>query len=136
MGEACPLPGTGTFQTRFSAKLHFTGAFESFTVPSPKTPRQAGQSSAKEVGIEPTRAKNKPTRKIKILILSSWGSGTHLRVLTHTPLEKRIYKAPESFLPLGKLNRNLGSDFQSAGSPGLALDDHLSGYALLEQLDM
>ena len=80
--------------------------------------------------------RGKQIRKIKVFIPSSWGSGTHLRVLTHTPLEKRIYKAPESFLPLGKLNHNLGSDFQSAGSPGLAPDDHLSGNPLLEQLDV
>ena len=47
IGEACPFPGSGVFQTTSFDMLQFVGIRGSFSVlPSPRGPRQPGQFSA------------------------------------------------------------------------------------------
>ena len=59
MGEACPLPGIGVFQTKLSGSFQATGALGSLIVPSPSWPRQAGQSSAQPSWLDPRTNKAK-----------------------------------------------------------------------------
>ena len=69
IGEACPLPLIGVFQTRFSGNFQSTGAFGSLTVPSPNAPLHAGQSSAQACEVNPFAAKAAQA-KIKNLLIS------------------------------------------------------------------
>ena len=68
IGEACPLPLIGVFQTRFSGNFQSTGAFGSLTVPSPNAPLHAGQSSAQAREVNPFAAKAAQA-KIKNLLM-------------------------------------------------------------------
>jgi len=52
IGEACPLPGSGVFHSRFSVVLQVTGTFFSMLVPSPRGPLQPGQFSAKAAALK------------------------------------------------------------------------------------
>ena len=46
MGDAWPMPGSYVFHAMFSSADHFVGTPFSRLLPSPRGPRQVGQSSA------------------------------------------------------------------------------------------
>src|SRR5262245_45247750 len=58
IGDERPLPGNGVFQAIFSVGDQRRGAIDSWLIPSPRGPRQPGQSSALE---RPARAIANPT---------------------------------------------------------------------------
>ena len=103
IGEACPLPLIGVFQTRFSGNFQSTGAFGSLTVPSPNAPLHAGQSSAEADGVDPMRANMEQARTRNLFIRSSCGLNPHLRVKTH-PGPKSNFRGGEDSDPSDKIN--------------------------------
>src|SRR5258708_2276377 len=52
IGEECPRPGMGDFQSTFLAELHSSGKFFSSEIPLPAGPRHCGQSAAWQHSVE------------------------------------------------------------------------------------